>query len=234
MLNLKVAAVALLVGFALQGCGGTDATTGGRVSLKTVAQVDPEIESTFTTAVGWKVRLDKAAVAVGSLYYFDGEPAFVQLAPPPRKNLLQRFTGYFAEGVAHAHPGHYVAGNAVGQMLESGSVDLFDVPAPLGAGDGVTGPFRSARFTFAESPTGSASRELDGHVALAEGTAVKANDAEAEPIHFRIYADFADVAKSVTHGEVDGCAFAPQADVEANGTITLTFKPTAYEFAFSK
>lgn len=228
--RVTLTALALAATASLGGCGSTDSTSGKRVSLETVAQVDPELESTFTTAVGWKVHLDKAAVAVGSLYYFDGEPAFVQLAPPPRRNSLQRFLGFFAEGVAHAHPGHYVAGNALGQMLESGSVDLFDTPAPLGTGDGVTGTFRSARFTFAETPSGSAAKELDGHVAFTEGTAVKvvkAGEAEPETIHFQLFADFADVAKSVTHGEVDGCAFST-AEVEGDGTVTLTFKPSIW------
>jgi hypothetical protein len=197
------------------------------VTLNTRVTVDPEIESTFTTSFGWDVKLDKAAVAVGSLYYFDGEPAFVRL-DMPRRSKMVRFARWFGEGVAIAHPGHYQAGDALGQMLVPASYDLFGGPAKLAAGDGVTGTYWSARFTLAEKPVGAAAAELDGHIAFAEGTAMKTGDAgAATPIHFRIAADFADVARRVVKGEVDGCEFG-KTEVEADGTITLTFKPSVW------
>jgi hypothetical protein len=189
--------------------------------------VDPEIESTFTTAVGWDVKLDKAAVAIGSLYYFDGEPAFVR-HEVPRRGPVERFARWFGEGVAYAHPGHYQAGAALGQMLTAASFDMFGGPEKLDAGNGVTGTYWSGRFTFAEKPTGAAAPELDGHVAVAEGTATRAGDGGAStPIHFRVAADFADVAAKVTQGEVDGCEF-KKTDVEDDGTVTLTFKPSIW------
>jgi hypothetical protein len=180
------------------------------------------------TAFGWHVKLDRAAIAVGSLYYFDGEPAFVRRDAPAR-GPLERLASLF-EGVAHAHPGHYQAGDALGEMLEPGSVDLFAVPASLGAGDGVTGTYWSGRFTFAKKVVGKAAHELDASAAFAEGTAVKVGDAGADgatEIHFRVAATFDELAKSVTMGEVDGCEF-EKTDVEGDGTITLTVKPSIF------
>ena len=211
---------------ALAACGTTDNTAGKRVALQTVALADPaELSTSFTTAVGWNVHLDEAAVALGSLYYFDGEPAFVQAAPSKR-SLGERLASLFI-GTAYAHPGHYVAGNALGQMLEPGSVDLFAAQTTLGTGDGVTGTYRSARFAFAESASGSAAKQLSGHIAVASGTAVKAIAPDSDPIHFSVFADYADVAKSVSKGEVDGCVF-ETADVRDDGTVTLTFEPKVW------
>jgi hypothetical protein len=209
-------------------CNSTDSTTGKRVTLETRATTDNEIESTFTTSVGWNVTLDKAAAAIGSFSYFDGEPAFVRREVPPA-GPLERFASFvLGEGVAHAHPGHYQAGNALGEMLVPGSVDLFGGDTSLGDGDGVSGTYRSARFTFAKTVAGSAADELDDHIAFAEGTATKAGDGGASPaIHFRIAADFADVAKSVTQGEVDGCEF-KEAEVQDDGIVTLTFTPSIW------
>jgi hypothetical protein len=218
------AVVALVL--ALVGCSGKDTTTGRRVTLQTRAVADAETEGEFLTSFGWNVKLDRAAVAVGPLYYFDGEPAFVQHRAP-RRGPIERFASFFGEGVAHAHPGHYQAGDALGQMLEGGSVDLFRTPAKLGTGDGVSGTYRSARFTLAKKDVGSAAKELAGHVAFAEGTATKDGDAGAPTIHFRVSADFADVAKSVTDGAVDGCEF-KEVDLEEDGTVTLTFKPSVW------
>jgi hypothetical protein len=181
--------------------------------------------SEFISAEGWRVKLDKAAVAVGALYYFDGEPAVVRRDAPER-GALERFAMLF-EGVAHAHPGHYQAGAALGQMLEPASVDLFSMPARLAQGNGVTGSFRSARFMFAQKAVGAAARELGGNVALVEGTATKVGDATGTEIHFRMTADFADITANVTGGEVDGCEFAP-ADVQTDGTVTLTLKPSVW------
>ncbi|HEX7670309.1 MAG TPA: hypothetical protein VF395_12025, partial [Polyangiaceae bacterium] len=219
-----MAVLAVCVG--LPACGSKGATTGRRVVFETRAAVDPEFESEFVTSFGWKVKIDRAAVAIGSLYYFDGEPAFVRNdgeGPGP----LERVARFLGEGVAHAHPGHYQAGNALGQMLEPSSVDLFAAPAALGPGDGVTGTYRSARFTFADKAVGAAANELGGHAALAEGTATKTSDGGASVIHFRVSADFATLAKNVTKAEVDGCEF-DETDVGGDGTVTVTFKPSIW------
>jgi hypothetical protein len=218
-------ALLLVTTLALGGCSGSTSTTGKRIDLATRVAVDEDAGSEFTTAEGWRVKLDKAALAIGALHYFDGEPAVVRREAPAR-GALERFAMLF-EGVAHAHPGHYQTGNALGEMLEPASVDLFSAPTKLGRGEGVTGTFRSARFTFANQVLGAAAKELGGKVALVEGTATKAGDANAKEIHFRLTAGFADITANVTRGEVAGCEFV-QTDVETDGTVTLTLKPSIW------
>src|SRR5262249_25416012 len=149
-----------LLALALGGCSGSTSTTGRRVDLATRVEVGEDTGTEFTTAEGWQVKLDKAALAIGAFQYFDGEPAVVRRDPPPR-GALERFAMLF-EGVAHAHPGHYQAGNALGEMLEPASIDLFSAPVKLGRGTGVTGTFRSARFTFPNKVVGAAAKELGG------------------------------------------------------------------------
>ena len=105
-----------------------------RVVLHTTVATDPASKAQFTTNFGWKVTLDKAAVAIGAVYYFNGPPAFASLETKP--SLWQRAASLF-EGTAYAHPGHYQAGDALGQMLTASSYDLLSAAAaPLADGEG--------------------------------------------------------------------------------------------------
>src|SRR5262245_55699543 len=94
-LTLGAAILAALVQVA---CSAKHSTAGKRVGLQTVATVDPAALSEFTTAVGWNVKLYRAAVAIGALYYFDGEPAVARRDAPTRRPL-EGFARLF-EGVA--------------------------------------------------------------------------------------------------------------------------------------
>jgi hypothetical protein len=207
------------------GCGdggAPDATSGARITLHARAATDPASLATFTTGFGWKVKLEAAAVAVGAIYYFDGPPAFDDsLARAP--GLLDRLLSVPS---AHAHPGHYQAGDALAQMLTPTSVDAF-APAPLPDATGITGTYRSARVVLGAKPAGPAASALGGHAAMARGTAERADGTSKEPIHFVVTTDFAEVAKSVVSGEVDGCVVA-EAPVDADGTVTMTLKPSVW------
>jgi hypothetical protein len=236
------AVLVLCLGIVVAGCG-SQTTTGKRVAFETRARADQaELASDFQTSTGWRVRLIRAAVAFESFHYFDGEPAFVRNGQPKRGNpralpqdTVDRLLQFLGEGVAHAHPGHYQAGNALGQMLHPGSVDLFTRETQLGAGHGVTGTYRSARFTFAEKVAGSAAAALGRHVAIAEGTATRsaegdaAADAGAYPatVHFRVSADLPDLTQNAANGAVEGCVF-EKTDVRGDGIVTLTFKPSIW------
>jgi hypothetical protein len=212
----------LLLAALVQGCGSdTGGSTGGRrVVLHTRVTVEEAALARFTTALGWEVELSRAAIAAGPFYYFDGAPPVVLETRPRAWQYASRFLGL---GVAHAHPGHYQPGNAMGQMLESSSLDLLGGAADFPDGDGVTGTYRSARFTLAE-PTGPAKALLGGHVAVADGIASK--DGEATR-YFRAYADASDVEEHVSRGEVDGCELT-KAVVEGDGTITATVDPRVW------
>lgn len=194
---------------------GSNTTTGHPVVLRTALRADPEIEAPFTTETGWTVQLSKAAVSMGALYYFDGEPAFVRRDAPTR--WLASALGL---GIARAHPGHYIAGMAVGQMTTPAFADLLAGSTPLPDGNGISGDFRSARFQFAAPTMEPGASSLSGGVALAEGVARNG----AREVFFRVRASFDDVARSVSDGAVDGCVF-EEAEVDADGAVTVTVVP---------
>jgi hypothetical protein len=194
---------------------GSDSTTGREVLLHTQLRADPAIVGEFVSETGWTIKLDKALLSVGSLYYFDGEPAFVAHELP---SLWKRFAGLAMPSIAHAHPGHYLAGDALGQMITPALGDLLANRNPLPDGNGVSGLYRSARFKF--SVPGAALGELAGQVARVQGVAKKAD----QVIYFELSASYEDVARSVSMGEVDGCVFDEQ-EVAEDGTVTVTVKP---------
>jgi hypothetical protein len=196
-----ILATALISGVAASfvACGANEAsgTTGKRVTLKTIAH--GEGTAPFVTALGWTVTLKTARVNVASLYYFDGEPIFSMLLPKR----------------AFAHPGHYVAGEALGEMLTPSAVDLLAPATALPNGTGVSGSIRSARFTFGQG--------ADGHAVYVEG---EAHDATTT-IPFRAVADLADVLDSYDEPKVEGCTFTA-ADVRADGTVTVAIAPSIW------
>lgn len=199
---------------ALIGCGGAT-TTGRPVALDTEAALDSALETQFETDTGWSVTLSEAAVSLAALYYFDGEPAFTQHGVPSWRRALAELVG---PSVAYAHPGHYVAGSARGQMTESAALSLSGDAVALPAGSGVTGSFRSGQLVFAKGD-GDLS-ELDGAVARVQGRAEK----DGKTVHFVLSASFEDISQNAEGGAIRGCAF-DEADVQGDGTVTLRIKP---------
>lgn len=224
---LAVVALAPLI---VAACGGADdtsaTTTGKRITLATRIVVDERARAPFVTRLGWKVTLDKAALSVGALYYFDGEPAFVRLSPRPSR-FPQQLIEWLGPRTAWAHPGHYQTGNALGEMRTPSSVDLLSGPAALADADGVTGAFNSARFVFGDGLVGPAAPELAGNAAVASGVAMKSDSPDSEEKHFVFVASLAEIATHVAHGAVDGCAF-ESANVETDGTVTVRVDPTTW------
>lgn len=203
-------------GAALEACSseGSSGTTGRRVALSTVVAPGEGAEAPFTNALGWTITLSKAIVSVGPLYYFDGEPIFSRAFDPLRALTPKR---------AWAHPGHYVPGDARGEMTVPSSVDLLAGSTTLAAGEGVSGVVRSARFTFGVPPTGPHAGALAGHVVVIAGEAKNASTT----VRFTATADEADVADSTGAPIVEGCVFR-EADVQADGTVTLTIEPKVW------
>lgn len=205
---------------AAAGCGG-DATTGVRVALRTQVQSDLGADRTFTTSRGWAVTLEGAWISTGALYYFDGEPAFTYAPPPLRRRIFDALT---LTSLAYAHPGHYVAGNAMGEQLAPFSADLLAVtPTSLPDGRGVSGAYRSATFSFSAPTAGPALTQLSGHAARAVGRATK----DGRTVHFEAVADVADLAATAKDAAITGCAF-EAADVQADGTVTVTVSPRVW------
>jgi len=201
-------------------------TTGKRVELHTVISTEPAVQAQFTTGFGWDVELTQAKVAVSAFYYFDGPPPTASFRVPHR-SLGERLSNYFI-GTAWAHPGHYQAGTALGQAIFTNPIvyDLFSSdPVQLSDGDGVTGIYRSARFVLPKNAP--ADSFLDGHLAVAEGRAVKHGETSAKPIYFRLIADYDDISMNVNEGAVDGCVL-DETTVTGDGTITAEVKPTIW------
>lgn len=215
---LRVATLAL--GLLLAACSGDaqDSTGGKRVVLATRVEPNAKLAEEFTTGRQWSVKLTSARLAIGGLYYFDGKPAF---ARNERRTPLQRLQNFFV-GTAYAHPQHYVAGNALGEMTEPSSVDLFR-GADLADGNGVTGTYRSGRLVLPEKIVGPAADGLAGHVATASGVATK----DGQTVYFDVSADLVDIQESSPLAEVDGCVF-DAVDVTGDGTVTLTVTPAVW------
>lgn len=215
----------------------SNTTTGKRITLHTTARGDATAKTTFTTGFGWDVTLTKAAVSTAGLYYFDGPPPTALWKAPPKK---KGWSDYFI-GSAWAHPGHYQAGTALGQVVLTApiTIDVLGAEVALPDGDGITGTYRSARFVLPQAPAGT-DPILGTHVALAEGKAVLHGAAPADPdagageggasagpIYFRLVADFADISASIQNGAVDGCVL-DEAVVTDNGAIDVEVIPRVW------
>ena len=219
-------AVAALVP-ALQACSSDGTTSGKRVVLRTQLELKSEDLRSFDNGLGWHVTLEHAWVSTGAFGYFDGVPPIVTLRAEPPSDLGRlAFERLLGVSVAHAHPGHYQAGNALGEMTEPASVDLLRGTSTLPDGDGVTGTYRSARFSFGDPPTGPFADELDGHAAVLEGSAEL--DGET-PRHFRAVADVAELAKIQPQGNIDGCQF-DEVAIAQDGTVTVRVDPSVWFF----
>jgi len=226
-LGVAVASVALSAGWlglalCIEACGADEAG-GQRVVLSTRLEAISGAES-FTTAVGWDVTLSRALISTGPFYYFDGAPPVVQLLrQPSRKGRWVTARAALGLSEAWAHPGHYKAGEALGQMLQPWSVDLL-AGADLPVGDGVTGLYRSASFSFTAPPEGPIAGELSGHAVIVEGTAAREG---TPPLRFVATADLVDIERSAANGYVDGCRF-DELDIQGDGRVTVRVTPKVW------
>jgi hypothetical protein len=216
--KLIAAYIGALVGLA--SCGG-GSTGGHRIALRTRLLTDLDASRTVTTSMGWSVTITRALVSTGAFHYYDGEPAFTASSRPRWHRTL--WAALSPVGNAHAHPNHYVAGNAMGEMLLPFSADLLSTPVDLPNGDGISGIVRSASFAFAEPSTGPAAEALAGHVALAEGAATK----DGKTAFFAVSASLTDVERTAKNGTVTGCPF-DVVDIGTSGTVVVTVKPRVW------
>lgn len=218
-LSLFVVGSAALV----SGCDedATNDTSQKRIRLSVNATSPAEARTTFTNSYQWAITLSKAEIALGALYFFDGEPIFSWRGPT--RTPRERFVGLIV-GTAHAHPGHYIAGNAVGQMLTSSSLSLLGEGAALGRGDGVTGLFRSARVTFPETVSGAEAAALGDKIALFEGVARK----DGKSVGFRLTAARSELLDADGQARVEGTTISPGTTVGGDATLTLVIDPRKF------
>jgi len=220
-LSLPLAAAST---FGVPACdpSGQGTTTGRPVTHATRLECADDLTQPIVNAKGWSVSITHAYLAIESLRYFDGVPVTASYQPPDRP----RWARWLAVPEAHAHPGHYTPGSALGEMLQAASVDLVVVPTDLGPSEGFTGTYRSAQLTFGSSAVGTFAPELDPDVVRIEGTATMG----ATTFAFVATATGTDVTNTDTPPApaVDGCAFAEASVVGAPGTVVVRVLPSVW------
>jgi hypothetical protein len=217
-LSMLTSAGALVLALSIEACSTGD-TSGQRIVLDTRVELAPNAQ-TFTTALGWDVTLSRVLVSTGPFYYFDGAPPLVRRGRPHEWRWPSTLETLGIQQ-AFAQPGQYKAGDALGQMLSSWSIDLLAGPADLPAGDGVTGIYRSASFSFTSPPEGPMANAMESHAAIAEGTATRAG---FPSLTFVATADLADIERSAADGYIDGCEFT-ELDIADGGRISVQVNP---------
>lgn len=128
---------------------------------------------------GWTVTVESAHVSVGPVRFFEGRVLLSRRAP--------RFDWYsLLGGTAHAHPGHYLPGDALGEVLTTRTVDLL-AGATLGDASAVTGEYGSMELTL-QAPTAATDAQgvLGGHAVRVRGTA---RNADGGTVRFDAMAD---------------------------------------------
>jgi hypothetical protein len=166
--RLSMSIPSLLTVLGLMACGGT---TAERVSLpvRVVGLGGVDLPSVGDTTV----TLSEAKLHVGAVYFFEGEALFGAVGPrtpvdravrPATRSWGELFETYvLGVSVAYAHPGHYVPGAALGELIEPATLDLLaPEPALLGTAAAVTGTYGSARLDLLPA---------DGVTATLRGTA---------------------------------------------------------------
>lgn len=160
---------------------GDDSTGRARITVDAVVRgTDPSL----TTSTGWQVTLTEARIVLGPVRWYEGAALF-------GRSLFERLMGV---SVAWAHPGHYVAGEALADITARRVVDLLRPDGtPLPQGNGVTGLVQSAAIELrpAEGPIADAAT-LHGGTLYVRGDATK----DGRTVRF----DCAPVLTQVVHG----------------------------------
>ncbi|MCP3104018.1 hypothetical protein LZ198_34605 [Myxococcus sp. K15C18031901] len=157
--------------------GGCDSGAERRVFGVEVAA---QALSTEPNERGWSVQLERAHVSVGPVRFYEGRVLLSRRAP--------RFDWYsLLGGTAHAHPGHYVPGDALGEVLVTRTVDLLGEPTSLGDASAVTGEYGSMELSLpAPTATTDAQGALTGHAVRLAGTA---RNADGGSVRFDVVTD---------------------------------------------
>ncbi len=115
---------------------------------------------------GWTVTPEALQVSVGPVRFYEGHVLLSQRAP--------RFDPFvLLGGTAWAHPGHYLPGDAMAEVLSTTVVDLLAAsPTQLGEANAVTGDYGSMELTLPTPPEGHAVR-LRGTATHADGRRVR-------------------------------------------------------------
>ncbi|NVJ21656.1 MULTISPECIES: hypothetical protein [Myxococcus] len=127
---------------------------------------------------GWRIVLDSAHVSVGPVRFFEGR-VLLSSRPTPRFDWYS-----LIGGTAHAHPGHYIPGDALGELLETHTVDLLGAVSVLGTASAVTGEYGSLELTLTTPMETQGA--LQGHAVRVVGTATNPDGGQ---VRFDVNAD---------------------------------------------
>ncbi|MEI8254072.1 MAG: hypothetical protein WCJ30_00200 [Deltaproteobacteria bacterium] len=139
---------------------GPESTGHARTSFEIAAH---GANAHSVSSLGWDVTFSQAMFSMGPLGWYEGDPLFGRL----------EWVRSLGIGVARAHPGHYVAGQALADITDPHAVDLLADRVELGVASGVTGTSNSGALelhtpTAALGPSGAV---LEGHAVLVRGVA---------------------------------------------------------------
>jgi hypothetical protein len=126
----------VLVFLGLSTCGST-----GRTRRTFPVEVTAK-SSQIVTDTGWTVTLSAATVHLEALRFFEGKVLLSRSMPWWRGLLVSE---------AWAHPGHYVPGEALGELVSPAAVDLLASASEAWAwstANAVTGEYGSAQLTI--------------------------------------------------------------------------------------
>jgi hypothetical protein len=142
-----------VTGAIVSGCSG-DAGIQRRVRVQTWSRA--EAETVFSNAHDYEVRLDSAELGIEHLYFVTGDPVGGALS----KLLNVRS--------AHAHPGHYAAGETLGEMTEHSELDLLGKPVALSEQEGVTGEAHSCVLRYGKLGKSNVAVRVSGEAVRGE------------------------------------------------------------------
>ena len=117
------------------GCGGV-----GRERTRFPLSVSASSTAGLVTDSGWAVQLTRARASFDAVRFFEGKVVLARSRPWWRGLIISE---------AWAHPGHYVPGEALGELVAPLEVDLLGAPVPWGDVQALTGEHGSMQLTFA-------------------------------------------------------------------------------------
>lgn len=177
-----------ILSFAATHCGD-DSTGRTRITIDAIVH---GTHPTLLTSTGWQVTLTEARIVLGPLRWYEGAALFGR----------SRFDRLLGLSVAWAHPGHYVAGEALADITTRRVVDLLRAEGTrLEQGNGITGLVHSAAIELrpAEATLADAAA-LHGGTLYVRGDATK----DGRTVHFDCAPALTQVVQGIpAHGDMN-------------------------------
>ncbi len=161
------------------GCGAQ--TSGTKIKFEVAfsgAVSSGDSRTSFTNKKGWSIKLEKAEVLVGPLYFYAGEP---------RASLWNQLFG-IGQAFAHVQVG---TGQVLGEIQEQVAVNLLaDQPTSFGKVVGIEGQMRSFELHLHPPGTlpiqGGGTKALESSTVSIQGVATQGNDSKAFQVNLLI------------------------------------------------